>query len=243
MTRILACGEGSHDIGSSTWDKKTGTETHNEGWMQPVIRKICSADKIEPRLIRDLKALPSRSLIPKPKGLAYKAGLARLVAALEKFDIVVFMADADTNLDRERSARVDEIRSGFTLVETEAKGKAHGVPCVPKSASEAWMLSDSEAWREVGLDNTNVLPRGCPEDLWGERKNPAGNHPKHAFARAADAAGVSDDRETRRLISAASDLQTLRNRCPTSFSEFDQELQECCVRISAGEKQEEDKAF
>jgi hypothetical protein len=89
--------------------------------------------------------------------------------------------------------------------------------------SESWLLADQGAWVELGLKNTNILPRS-PETIWGARHDPTGNHPHHLFARVCEAAGVADARSTRVLIANASAVQELESRCARSFGQFAADL-------------------
>jgi hypothetical protein len=64
-----------------------------------------------------------------------------------------------------------------------------------------------------------------PESLWGVRNDPDDNHPKHVFSRACDAAGVPDDRETRRKIAEETDIEILSQKCSVSFAPFRTQLE------------------
>lgn len=218
MTRILACGEGAHDVGVTVWDKRTGEKTHLEGWMQPLLKKIMGSEvDVRARTLREIVTLrrPPR-LRPMPPGHGEKAVMARLLAANEGFDAVVFMTDADTRVESERRVKVREIEEGFAAVQNDVRC----IACVPRSTSESWLLSDVEAWRTMGLKDEASFPSVCPEDLWGTRNDPTANHPKHVFSRNARCAEIDDDRETRRRLSELSELKTLLARCPVSFAEF-----------------------
>lgn len=218
MTKILACGEGAHDIGDLTWNPKDATYVHREGWLQPLIRKVLHGDvDISTKYLKELVLLPRpNALKPIPRGHSDKAAIARLVAKSSGCDVVVFMTDADTNVESERKRKVKEISDGFDLIANDVSG----VACVPRSASESWLLSDEAAWRSIGLKSSNFFPKVCPEDLWGARDDVAGNHPKHAFARVSVEANMPDNRETRHRVCEASSIGEMKRRCPASLVEF-----------------------
>lgn len=224
MTAILLCGEGPHDVGLKEWDSKTGEHAWREGWMQPLVRKVHTSEiEIKTKYLKELVLFPRpKALQPTPKGQRDKAAIARLVARLEGCAAVIYMTDADTNAEPERQAKVTEIKEGFAIIDN----KVACVACVPKSASESWLLSDLAAWQALGLAKQANWPKSCPEDLWGGRHDPTSNHPKHAFSRVAEDAGLSDGRDTRRQVSEDSSLQTMKRRCPTSLCEFVDELEE-----------------
>ncbi len=155
MTAVLLCGEGPHDIGNKDWDKKTGEHTYVEGWMQPLVRKISGPNiTFKTKQLREL-FLTRRpaALKPIPHGHSDKAAIARLIASTEGCDVVIFMTDADSNDDKERKKKVKEIADGFGLIVNEVEG----VPCVPRSASESWLLSDGDAWAQLGLKDKTIL--------------------------------------------------------------------------------------
>ena len=130
------------------------------------------------------------------------------------YDLVVFMADADSNKTRDWNRTRSDILDGFHRVEGP-----NGVPCVPMSTSESWLLADGQAWQGVGLTKLNLLPKK-PETIWGARNDPQGNHPHQVFRRACGAAGVRDSRETRVNLAHSSSLARLQAACPRSFTAF-----------------------
>lgn len=129
------------------------------------------------------------------------------------------MADADSNDPGDWREKYDEIRAGFERINNEVKA----IACVPMSASESWLLSDANAWREMGLQDCGILPTE-PEKIWGERRNPDGDHPHQFFARICRAAHVCDDRETRVNVASVSNSQILEEKCPISYACFATDL-------------------
>ena len=214
--RVMLCGEGAQDIGRvENWSINPGPEEQSEGWLQPLIRKALgeSVFSIIPR--KKLVRLPGRPAIkPTPGGHGAKSSLAKIRAIQECCDVLVFMVDADTTSIKDWKSIVTEVEAGFDAVD----GDVHCVACVPLSTSESWLLSDLESWTELGA-NTIVLPKK-PEQLWGERHDPVGNHPKNVFARTCKEANLDDCVETRSLLMTYADPAQISKKCGNSFPPF-----------------------
>lgn len=217
--RILLCGEGPQDIGTDQdWNAQSKTFVATEGWMQGLSRKLLgSGTEILTRTRRSLILLPKdkKKFRPLPPGHGGKSMVARIVGGTAACDIVIYMADADTPRKVEWKRKRDEINSGFQCVPNDARG----IACVPMSASESWLLADTDAWIGLGLSDREDLPRN-PETIWGERNDPNGNHPHRYFNRVCRAAKVPDNAETRRHLAGASKESALRSQCPISFAQF-----------------------
>ncbi|OAD19613.1 hypothetical protein THIOM_004743 [Candidatus Thiomargarita nelsonii] len=112
------------------------------------------------------------------EGHGEKAFSAMMVAKREGYDAVVFMVDADTKDLKQWKVKYEEILDGFSAV----KGAPLGIACVPKSASESWLLCDSQAWAALGLSDLKALPIE-PEMIWGKRNEPSANHPHQPLCR------------------------------------------------------------
>ena len=97
---------------------------------------------------------------------------------MERFDLVIFMADTDSVDDRDWDQHHAWIADGFSRIPEGPPG----VACLPKCASESWLLSDEAAWTQLGLGDPSELP-DRPEVLSGARGDPEGNHPHRLFAR------------------------------------------------------------
>lgn len=212
MVKVLVCGEGRHDIGVFR-----GEETVEEGWLQGVLRKLLG-DAIEIVSIKRNRLVfqrrQQRGLQPLPVGHGRKALACKLRALGGGYDLVVFMADADSN-DRRRWREVrEEILAGFRRI-----NGVRSAPCVPMSASESWLLGDGDAWKELGLEDVDVLPRR-PENIWGSRTDPNSDHPHQVFRRVCIEATVSDSRETRVDLAQLLTVETLCLSCPISFTAF-----------------------
>ncbi len=215
---MLLCGEGPHDIGQpNCWDARTNAYVVLDGWMQPIVRSAVNAEpEFSVRRRVELQVQP-RNLKRRrlPPGHGAKAYLAKRAAFTGRYDVVIYMVDADSNDTRQWQRIVAEIEAGFLALEANVLC----IACVPMAASERWLLSDPNAWAVVaGYDGAGLPAR--PEAIWGARHDPASNHPHRLFFRICDAAGVPDDRETRALIAEAMSLQTARVRCPISVKPF-----------------------
>ena len=142
-------------------------------------------------------------------------------AKREGYDVVVFMADADSNRIRVWREKRDQIVRGFSRVDG-----VDSAPCVPMSTSESWLLSDAEAWKQLGLFRNDVLPRR-PERIWGVRMDPDGDHPHQYFRRVCATAGESDSQDTRVRLATLMNVETVRKVCPASFSTFAEDIMRC----------------
>ena len=215
--KILICGEGEHDMGGKTYCPRKNIYEINEGWIQKFIRKI------QPNLdivfeTRHRKALISFSGKKKPfglKGHGEKAFSAMMIAKREDYDAVVFMVDADTKDLKQWKAKYQEILDGFSAVESAPLG----IACVPKSASESWLLCDTQAWTALGLSDLKALPF-APEIIWGKRNDPKSNHPHQYFKRICQKANIPDNKYTRWEVAELSDINIIEEKCPNSFMAF-----------------------
>jgi hypothetical protein len=223
MIRILLCGEGVTDVGQKqVWNKRKGESTNNEGWLQPIVRKILRRrTSFEIRTRNELIQLPRdvKKHKPLPPGHGAKALMAKSIATREGLDAVIYMVDADGKEHRNWQEKRQEIMNGFDHLESDIPS----IACVPKCTSESWLLSDENAWLHVGLSGTKFLPEN-PEAGWGKRNDPKGGHPHQTFARACKGAGVKDSRETRVDLANAIDLTVLAQKCPVSFGAFKDDL-------------------
>jgi hypothetical protein len=227
--KVLLCGEGPHDIGEvQVWSQSLDSCVDYEGWLQVIVRQLLASDTaFWVRRRNELVLLPrqQRKYQPLPDGHGAKALVAKLVADSEGCELVVFMADADSADTREWKLKRKQIQLGFAALENNVRG----VACVPKSASESWLLADAAAWRGLGLRNAASLP-ARPEEIWGHRNDPNGGHPHQWFKRSCDEVNATDDRETRVQIANTSSPPVLRKRCPTSFAAFSDDLSNAAAK-------------
>jgi hypothetical protein len=217
--KVLLCGEGPHDIGADNcWNGGKREYEDLEGWLHAFVRKSKQQDitfGVRRRNELQITARDARRYRKRPAGHGSKALIAKLVAVAEDYDVLIFMVDADSPEPKTWRHIVDEVEAGFNAVE----GSTVCIPCVPMSASESWLMADSGAWLSVAGYNGDGLP-AHPEEIWGGRDDPDGDHPHRFFARICGDAGVPDNRETRVDIASATDLASARAACPTSLDPF-----------------------
>jgi hypothetical protein len=223
--KILLCGEGAHDIGEPyVWSTRDQKYVSVEGWMQAFCRKILGNEipiEFEVRKRKDILLIgrDASRHNPLPAGHGAKSLAARLAAEREGFAAIVFMVDADTKNAADWRQKRKEVVNGFG----RAQNSVPAVACVPMSASESWLLADSCAWARIGLADPAMLPQR-PEEIWGARNDPDGDHPHQFFRRVCRAISVADNRETRYQIALDSNLSALSNRCKLSFETFRSDL-------------------
>ncbi len=214
--RILICGEGRNDHGTRFWDSRLKRYANQDGWAQPLLRQLLGEwedlviDRVERRSLVQFRR-PRRR---RPRGHAEKAKLALHKAEREGYQILIFIADADSPTPSEWRRRNSEIVSAWP-----GDSKSRPIACLPMSASESWLLADSEAWEETGLADLTKLPPS-PERIWGERNDPTGNHPHQFFARICAEVGLPDNTETRAVVASAISPNALSGKCPVSFPPF-----------------------
>lgn len=214
MIKVLVCGEGRHDVGESKRPSGEEGTTDEDGWLQVFLRRLVPDETtfvVVGRRDLVLQRRQQSKYQPLPQGHGKKALLSKIRAEAGDYDLVVFMADADSNKLGDWRRRRSDILDGFDRVPGP-----NGVPCVPMSTSESWLLADGQAWRGVGLTKLTLLPKK-PEKIWGFRDDRRGNHPHQVFRRVCDAAKVRDSRKIRVHLADSSNLETLRSACPTSF--------------------------
>jgi hypothetical protein len=220
--RILVIGEGPHDIGyQHAWNDRLKIRIDLPGWLHIALQKLkdpaAAIEIVAARrneiLLTDRERRRNKPL-PGGHGERALAGMFRAVAG--NYDIVVFMADADTTDKAKWLEHHKNIREGFS------KGPAGPRPviCLPKAASESWLLADSAAWKAMGLHDMTILPK-APEDTWGDRHDPNGHHPKHDFERASGSAQLEGNgRDQRVAVMERSEPDAILSVCPLSFGNF-----------------------
>jgi hypothetical protein len=214
MIKVLLCGEGPHDVGhNGDW-----------GWLQMITKRLINRRlAFSKRSRAELVLLPKdeKKYKPFPPGHGRRALLAKRIAVNEGYDVVIFMADADTNKVREWREKHQQIIAGFKRIDNVLAS----IACLPMSASESWLLADHKAWKKLGLVEKADLP-SHPEQIWGDKRDPNGNYPHRLFARVCAKAGVDDDRATRVEVASGIDLRVLVGKCPVSFAPFQDGLLE-----------------
>jgi len=216
--KIMICAEGTHDMGEKAWNDKTRSYSERNGWIQVLLDKAAPRLRISEVMRVRRRELVSIGKVKLPAGLdghGVKAFYAIRKAKREGCDAVIFMADADTKDKMEWAKKHQDIVDGFTAAETDKVG----VPCVPKAASESWLLCDDSAWLRFD-DKAKIKLPPKPEELSGERSDPKSNHPHQMFKRICDECGCSDSRETRCDVANDSSIAKIKEKCPLSFNAF-----------------------
>jgi len=221
MKKILICGEGEHDMGKKEYCPRQNDYEIYEGWIQKFIRQIKPNLNIrfEIRRRKELTSFTRGKNRLTLKGHREKAFYAMMIAKREGYDAVVFMVDADTKDLKQWQEKCQEILEGFAAVKTTRLG----IACVPKSASESWLLSDSKAWATLGLSDLKALPTE-PEMIWGKRNDPNANHPHQYFKRICQKTDIPNNKYTRWEVAELSDVNVIEEKCPNSFVAFHQTL-------------------
>ena len=157
MIKVLVCGEGRHDVGESKRPYREDRTTDEDGWLQAFLRRLIPGQttfKVVPRRELVLQRRQQRQYQPLPQGHGKKALLCKIRAKAGGYDLVVFMADADSTKRRDWRRTHSDISDGFDRLPGP-----NGIPCVPMSASENWLLADGQAWQGIGLTKLNLLPK------------------------------------------------------------------------------------
>lgn len=228
--KILVVGEGKHDIGARVWREKEKCYADEPGWLQALIRRIAKPGldfTITAIRRSDIKLtdVNKRKLMPLPEGHGAKALAAMQKAIIEDYNVVIFMADLDSNQERDWDQHIKYIHLGYSRISSDKK--ITGIACLPKSTSESWILSDVDAWIQSGLEEEDAAALRAlpPETLWGTPSDPKGNHPKQVFNKfKAKLRGSRDETALRVEIISASTPNNIISRCSVSFAGF---MKEC----------------
>lgn len=230
VERVLLCGEGPTDYGT----KEYGTNQWQEGPVHPIIRKTSGLKFLfEPIEKGEVKKL--RIQRAKVKGHAAKSYKLSMIARERKINTVVCYVDADKisgNGKKELNFRksfqeiYDQVQLGFEKFNDTHKGedivRITGIPMVPLTMIECWLLSDEKAFVKC-FGKAPIHPRlpSEPEFIWGEKKNPISDYPKNLMKRVLNQfPGKESTRETFKEIAEKIDIAVLRNKCPISFGKF-----------------------
>jgi len=102
---------------------------------------------------------------------------------------------------------------------------------------EAWALGDAAAIEAAGGDVAKVPAK--PESLWGAKRDPQSDYPKHALARALGNDPSSDTTSNVfAIIAEAADPEVIARQCPISFTPFLAEAREALVQPVVREAEE-----
>lgn len=222
--KAMLCGEGAHEIGQNHWSKRHQRWETSRGWMQEIVDSAVGVQvEYDLRLRKDLMILPrdGSRFRPLPPGHGAKALASALLAQSVGASVSIFMADADSNSPEDMNVIQEQILAGFAAAK-DAGIAVEGIACVPMASSESWLLADEASWLEVAGTQPSLPDR--PEEIWGARNDPDGDHPKHVFRRATSSARLDDSAATRNRLAAAANVNTIARKCPASFATFCTEL-------------------
>jgi hypothetical protein len=196
------------------------------GFVPPVIRRELGGVELEARKVTVLGRFGVKA---KLEGHADRAAKALALASTLGFDVLVFVKDVDREggvkkSAKERAAKLEtmhrEIEEGFDAVKNaQGVARVKGTPC---RMIEAWALGDPVALNEVADPRAKREPcPPAPEELWGDKTDPASGYPKNVFARVT---GREATAEVLEEIAREADLDEVAQRCPQSFAPFLAEL-------------------
>ena len=228
--KIFLVGEGASDIGDlakePTW---RDLKQPREGFLQPILRRLAPDMELEFEGRQLLSLAPADDDAPFEiaSALAAKAGKALALASLEGASFLVLITDVDREHARKRSAHEARrqmgllrrnIETGFTAARARSQklSTVTTVVATPMRMVEAWALGDPAA---LPRQMTSAATR--PEELWGAKRDPQSNFPKHVLKRAL---GRDPSPEDFADLGERVDLDTLCETCPASFRPFAEEV-------------------
>jgi hypothetical protein len=209
VARWLVVGEGPSELG--TEDRTgfaqrlvaalcAGAESELTQALSTVPRPAATCPDMRPLRTAQLGLWDKEVRSPKPKGMGLISARACRAAKALQCDAIVVLVDRD-----HKSERRSELDQG---IEGCPQPRAVGVAT---EMLEAWILADPDILREAGIS----LPKK-PEELWGDRKDPESNHPKHVLSRVQSALRdkhLYDTMDRWSLTRALGDAPSLRAFC------------------------------
>ena len=181
MSKWLLVGEGPSEIGTPDRgrflqvllaqladgnDASLATALGCAAWEPVALPEI---DARKAARLAPLASVPA----PQPKGMALIGARAWRAAQILQCDAVVVLVDHD-----HQPGRRDELQAGFTGCQVPYAGG------VATEMLEAWIIADGEVL------SSPIQITKQPEDIWGDRRDPASEHPKRVLQRALADAGV-----------------------------------------------------
>ncbi|WP_139691744.1 DUF4276 family protein [Sporolactobacillus terrae] len=221
--KVLIYGEGPTDIGtvdpSGTWDK---------GCIVKLIERINSnvqLDFISPPRKEEISHIPIIPIRGRKKFRGHGAIINKLVLYGRKkhfnYDLVIYYGDTDkeagaknTRLNAKKESK-EAYRQAFEAFDFF---QVNGIPVIPLRMLESWLLADPNSFAQAFRRHIQ-LPND-PEYLWGDKHNPSSNYPKHVLKRVLSQLNQVPSNITFCQIVEHMDLETLKRRCPISFSPF-----------------------
>jgi hypothetical protein len=222
LTVVFLTGEGSNDVGGLS--AGAGYQTADEGFLQPVIRRITERDLT-------FKGAKLSSFGGKPvtglrDALARKAFHAKALAEFERAEVLILATDVDSTTGERVEKRIRKLKDAIHEGFAKSDGPV-SIAATPCRTIEAWALGDTDAVGEVARVEDVSLPKRA-EDLWGTPTDPSSNHPKCVLHRIF---GGDPGTESYAAIAATADLDQIAVACPLSFGPFIEDLRKAFVTV------------
>ena len=209
MTKVFIVAEGVSEIGDLAIEREYRTGI--EGYFQPMLRKLLGeSTTFEGQKITVFGTKPVSGL---RSALAAKAFRARELAAADDAELLIFVMDADRDIERR-----NYIESGLR----HSRQSTPFVVAVPMEMIESWALGDAAALKQLFVTHRKSIPK-APETLWGKKGDSQSDYPKWVLERAM---GRKPNREDFAAIAQASSPATLSRTCPKSFAPFERSIRE-----------------
>lgn len=221
--RILVVGEGPTDCGRYKDNQWV------DGPVQIYLRRllpsadVITIDKNHIRRDRKSNSRQQRSI----RGLKWhsiKAYYAAEIAKEQSCDCVAVYVDADKPEDnpkaehscRQRYQNIkQQIIDGLSAAHVEKQ-----IAIVPLKMIESWMLGDPNAFPPIYQCQPNNRWFKKPELLWGDKSDPQSDYPKCVLNRVLKECHTTACQDEFVKIAKAQNLDTVKERCPISFSDF-----------------------
>ncbi len=215
--KIAVFAEGESELGGRSDDPR------DDGAAIAFVRSLLGA-----RLEHELQIVPMklsgrdlrRPDVRRAHGESETAQLAYDETVRRGCDALVFFRDADNDASGRRTKNL----AGFSAA---ASRRARPLPAVlglQINTLEAWLLADAGAFERAFGKPRPQLPRRC-EELWGDRRDPASNHPKQVFRRFLSSLQIPRGRTTTTALAMNADLEVVARECPEGFGRFKQDFE------------------
>lgn len=219
----LLIGEGYTDIGASIdWEtigpNATMSDLPDFDWSDDfhggALREItlrCFEMRKIPRQAVEILAIPVSHIRKHGGGYPGKLKASIVLAEERGLDGVIFVLDRD----REKN-RLVELKAG----REELKGTMPSAIGVCIETLEAWLLADHQSVADtLGIETKHVPAK--PEGLAGEKGT--ASHPKDVLEHLIEIAPAGA-KDVYNELARVADLQTIAQKCPKGFGEFQAEL-------------------
>lgn len=219
--RVFLAGEGPHDIGGLS--RGPGQPAAPEPGVLHVL-----VGRAVPRPVTRFtgeKLMLLHDADTATAALTRHACAAVRLARLDRADVLVTVTDVDATPGQvatpaEAASRHARLRShmqqGFRAGRRNDGRDPLCLDAAPCRTVEAWLLADDEAVNAVG-DGPAMTPPPEPEELWGDPRDRASDHPKQVLRRRL---GTKGGRREYVFVAQALRLDEVARRCPLSFAHF-----------------------